>query len=66
MDNRTFILTHLPKLSEIDIRTILSGYLTEIDKYIVEKSSSGSFIYIDKIPDNIIDRIRESMKPYVG
>jgi len=60
MDNRTFIYINLEKLSEIDIRRIMDDFIIELGNFVVEKKT-GTYIYIDKIPEEIIDKIKAKM-----
>lgn len=61
MNNRSFIYNYLHQLSEVDIRAILADFMKDIERHVVEKPKVGSYIYIDMIPDEIIDKIKMKM-----
>lgn len=64
ISDSAFIKVNLPKLSSEDIIKILSLFKFELDKRKarIEKPGIGTYLYIDKIPPNILKELRKCIE----
>jgi hypothetical protein len=67
INDKDFIALHLPKLSETNIINIIINYKLDLDKYgaRLEKPNIGTYIYLNKLPDQVLLNIRKSVETYI-
>jgi len=67
ISNIDFVIANLPKLTEEHIVTILLNFKVELDQYNarLEKPGIGTYLYLNKIPQHILARLRKNIEIYL-
>ncbi len=67
ISDKDFIAVNLPKISEQNIIAILLNFKIDLDKYNarLEKPNIGTYLYLNKIPGNILKKIRKDIEIYM-